>query len=270
MSPISSTKPGLAALPIAASRRKEGRISRKSSSRLPASSRDCCDNPVTLPPGRARLAIKPVPIGSLATANTMGMTDVTCFAAGTASPDVTITSTLSPTNSAAISAKRSLRPSAQRVSIATVRPSTQPSSFSRCTNAAVQELQLGAEPEPRKPIFGNLPDCCARAASGHAVTALPSSVMNSRRLMGCPQAEDHTLPYCEKSALCITAKSAARLPRWVRPGQTDHLPARLGHGAYDSVSGHPRNFFVAPQFVKALTHSNGRPAMARDLVSPLV
>src|SRR5262245_59734824 len=36
------------------------------------------------------------------------------------------------------------------------------------------------------------------------------------------------------------------------------------------VSGHPRNFFVAPQFVKALTHSNGRPAMARDLVSPLV
>jgi len=26
-------------------------------SRLPASSRDCCDNPVTLPPGRARLAV---------------------------------------------------------------------------------------------------------------------------------------------------------------------------------------------------------------------
>src|SRR6516165_6482416 len=110
----------------------------------------------------------------------------------------------------------------------------------------------------------------ARAAKGHAAAAPPSSVMNSRRLMGCPQAEDHTLPYCEKSALCITAKSAARLPRWVRLGQTDHLLARLGHGAYDSVSGHPRNFFVAPQFVKALTHSNGRPAMARDLVSPLV
>ena len=59
-------------------------------------------NPVTLPPGRAKLAIMPVPTGSLATANTMGMTDVTCFAAGTASPDVTMTSTLSRTNSAAI------------------------------------------------------------------------------------------------------------------------------------------------------------------------
>src|SRR5262245_61627279 len=99
---------------------------------------------------------------------------------------------------------------------------------------------------------GTTVGCCARAASGHAVTALPSSVMNSRRLMGCPQAEDHTLPYCEKNALCITAKSAARLPRWVRLGQTDHLPARLGHGAYDSVSGHPRNFFVAPSSSRLL------------------
>ena len=36
--------------------------------------------------------------------------------------------------------------------------------------------------------------CCARAANGHAA-ALPISVMNSRRLMGSPQAEDHTLPY---------------------------------------------------------------------------
>jgi len=56
-------------------------------------------------PGRARLATMPVPIGSLATVNTMGMVDVTCFAAGMASPDVTMTSTLSPTSSAAISAK---------------------------------------------------------------------------------------------------------------------------------------------------------------------
>jgi hypothetical protein len=40
-------------------------------------------------------------------------------------PDVTITLTLSWTNSAAISAKRSLRPSTQRYSIATVRPSAE-------------------------------------------------------------------------------------------------------------------------------------------------
>ena len=31
------------------------------------------------------------------------------------------------------------------------------------------------------------PDCCARAASGHATTALPRSVMNSRRCMSDPK-----------------------------------------------------------------------------------
>ena len=36
---------------------------------------------------------------------------------------------------------------------------------------------------PRTPMVGNLPGCCARAASGHAATAPPSSVMNSRRRM---------------------------------------------------------------------------------------
>ena len=34
-----------------------------------------------MPPGRARLATRPVPTGSPATANTIGMSDVACFAA---------------------------------------------------------------------------------------------------------------------------------------------------------------------------------------------
>src|SRR6516164_1642546 len=59
---------------------------------------------------------------------TFGITEVTCFAARTASvATVTMTSTLSWTNSAAISAARSVRPSVQRYSIAIVRPSIQPS-----------------------------------------------------------------------------------------------------------------------------------------------
>jgi hypothetical protein len=71
--------------------------------------------------------------GSPAAANTIGMTDVACLAARTGGVlCVRMTSTLSRTNSAAISAKRSLRPSAQRTSIATLRPSTQPSSRIRC------------------------------------------------------------------------------------------------------------------------------------------
>jgi hypothetical protein len=45
----------------------------------------------------------------------------------------------------------------------------------------VHGLQLEAAPEPRKPIFGSLPGCCARAASGKPATAPPSKVMNSRR-----------------------------------------------------------------------------------------
>src|SRR4029077_18572667 len=74
------------------------------------------DSPVTLPPGRAKLATTPVSTGSPAVANTIGITDVACFAARTGGVlCVRMTSTFSRTNSAANSAKRSLRPSAQRL-----------------------------------------------------------------------------------------------------------------------------------------------------------
>ena len=53
-----------------------------------------------------------------------------------------------------------------------------------------QPLHEGADPmavergvlAPRNPITG-IAGCCARAASGHAAAAPPSSVMNSRRPM---------------------------------------------------------------------------------------
>jgi hypothetical protein len=64
-----------------------------------------------LPPGRAKLVTRLFAIGSPATAKTIGITDVARLAAMTlAVPDVTMTSTLSRTKSAAISAKRSLLP----------------------------------------------------------------------------------------------------------------------------------------------------------------
>jgi hypothetical protein len=68
----------------------------------------------------------------------------------------------------------------QRTSIATVRPSIQPSSRNRCTNAAFHWAWVEGVPVPKRPMVGTLPACCARAASGHAA-APPSSVMNSRR-----------------------------------------------------------------------------------------
>ena len=172
--------------PMIASLRRPGNNSRKISIRFPARSGDCMDKPVTLPPGRDSEAARPLPTGS-AIAATMGIVAVTCCAALAAPPTVTMTPTLSRTNSFAIAVKRSLRPSAQRYSIATVRPSIQPSSRSRFTKAAVQLVQFDAVLAPRKPIVGTLPCCCAIAASGHAAAAPPSSVMNSRLLIRSPR-----------------------------------------------------------------------------------
>ena len=79
-----------------------------------------------------------MPTGSPIAAEMIGITDVACFAAMVeAVPHVTMTSTLSRTNSAAISAARSVRPSAPRYSTAIVRPSVQPSARSRCKKPVV-------------------------------------------------------------------------------------------------------------------------------------
>ena len=83
-----------------------GTASRKSSSRLLAISVDRIDSPVTLPPGRAKLAITPPRMGSAPNVKTMGMTSVACLNVLTAIEVETMTSTLSRTNSAAISAWR--------------------------------------------------------------------------------------------------------------------------------------------------------------------
>ena len=66
------------------------------------------DYPVTLPPGRAKLATKPSPTGSVAAAITIGIVLVAFFAAnGGVPPEVTIRSTLRPAKSAASSLSRS-------------------------------------------------------------------------------------------------------------------------------------------------------------------
>src|SRR5262249_35853648 len=76
---------------------------------------------------------------------------------------------------------RSYWPSAQRYSIATFCPSTKPISPRPLRNAARYSANVSNEPNPRNPITGIA--CCARAASGHAAAAPPSSVMNSRRFI---------------------------------------------------------------------------------------
>jgi hypothetical protein len=125
-----------------------------------------------------RRVTNPVPTGSAASKKTIGITEVTSFAAAAPIPCVRMTSTLRRTNSAAISEKRSVRPSAHRWVIATVRPSIQPSSLRRCTKLGNVLLVAAAEAVFKYPITG-IAACCARDAIGHAA-APPSSVMNSR------------------------------------------------------------------------------------------
>src|SRR5271154_5193946 len=87
-----------------------------------------------------------------------------------------------------------------------VRPSIQPSSRNRSTKAAVHALQIEAS-APRNPTVGSLPACCARAASGHVAAPPPTSVMNSRRLIGC--------------APLIVSDTLAR--RWALHGERDDV-----------------------------------------------
>src|SRR5215471_7830341 len=86
----------IAALAKIANLRRPGTASRKSSRRLAAVSPNWFDKPVRLPPGRARLATRPVLTGSFTVAKTIGIIAVACFAAIAAGVvDATMRSTLS-------------------------------------------------------------------------------------------------------------------------------------------------------------------------------
>src|SRR5262249_26382184 len=102
---------------------------------------DWDDRPVTFPPGRAKLETRPSPIGSLVIAKTIGISEVTCFAATAEVPALTITLVLRRTNSAVNCLARSGCPSDQRYSILAVLPSTQPSVRSRFTKALPTGLE---------------------------------------------------------------------------------------------------------------------------------
>jgi hypothetical protein len=85
-----------------ATRLTPGTACLSSSRRLPTSSEERLDTPVTLPLGRARLATSPLPTGSATKAKTMGRVPVACLAARVATMvGATMTSTLSATRSAA-------------------------------------------------------------------------------------------------------------------------------------------------------------------------
>ena len=117
----------------------------------------------------------------------MGTTDVTCLAAKTFGVAcVTMTSTLSRTNSAMIAGERCKRPSPQRYSIVTGL-TLDPTEFAQSLNKGGGPLGLRRRSGPAKQSNGRqLPFAVRAPTSGHAAAAPPSNVMNSRRFMPAP------------------------------------------------------------------------------------
>src|SRR5262245_39140422 len=121
-------------------------------------------SPVTLPPGRAKLAIRPSATGSTEVVITMGMVVVAFFVANTGAVDVpTMTSTLRRTSSATSSGRRSFFCSANRYSMVIFFPSIQPSLLSSCRNASTRTALPEAVLLSRKPMRNTFPVCCALA-----------------------------------------------------------------------------------------------------------
>ena len=169
-----------------ANRRRALTTSRKSSSRLPAISPNSFDRPVTLPPGRARLATRPVPTGSPAVPKTIGMTDVACFDAMTAAvPAVTMTSTLSWTTQPRFrqDARLSLCPAVLDCDRATFDPIV----LAHALNKGGGPFVLGGRClRAQEPDGRELCQRCARATRGQTA-APPRAAMKVRRLIQSPR-----------------------------------------------------------------------------------
>ena len=95
-------RPGSCGFHSNATRESFGMVSLSNSSRLPANTGAMVVNPVTFPPGRARLSTNPAETGSDRLKQTMGIVLVAFLAArASLTPGVTITSTLRRTSSSA-------------------------------------------------------------------------------------------------------------------------------------------------------------------------
>jgi len=140
------------------------------------------DRPVMLPPGRAKLATCPVPIGSAWTANTMGIVWVARRAGSTCVElPARMTSTLMRTSSAAISASgRALAPSVFRRRCSALR-----SSRDRAGHVGRPRWWATAWFRARSREFRPLdfPRLLRARRKRQAIAAPRSTAMNSRRLM---------------------------------------------------------------------------------------
>ena len=164
---VSWMRPGISFRGVnrTATRDSVGIASFNTSTRLPLTPVEKRTSPVTLPPGRARLANSPSK-GSWAVGTTMGICLVAALAASAAScVPATIRSTGSRTSSPARAGQISGRPRSHRRSRTIVRPSTYPLARSAVRNAS-SDGRVGGSPGTSTPMRGTLAVPCAAARRG--------------------------------------------------------------------------------------------------------
>src|SRR5262249_17266732 len=200
--------------------------------------------PVTLPLGRLMLATSPAATGSVPVAKTIGMVEVAALAASAGSPPplVNMTETCFLTSSDAIASSRSSWLSAQRYSIVTFWPSTEPASVRLLRNAAIRNAYSSAVVRPRMPITGRvrcaLGGCVQRI---DAAAAPPRAKMNARRFIAsasrASNQKDSTPPHrpllrCEISTrpMSLVGQTATWLTFHVK-SVPPLLPDILRHGS---------------------------------------
>ena len=163
--------------------------------------------PVTLPPGRDRLATKPLPTGSETFAKMMGMVRVCCSINAVMGVFcVRMRSGCSPTSSFANRCIKSASAAAQRASIRMLRPSVHPSVWS----PSLERREIGLS----FPVVHSIPH-------QHADAPHPLALL---RVCG------------ERPRECSTAERGYKLP----PSDVDcHFTPRWGHARCDNT--------IAPQ-----------------------
>ena len=205
-----------------------GTNSRRSSSRFGTTSPRKKLTPVTLPPGRERLATRPSWTGSSGITNTIGMVVVAALAAtaGAVPPDGTMTATCLQIRSVVSAGGRSSWFSAQRYSMA--------ASHLRHKLLLLNlgEVRAPLRVERRAPRIGSpVSPCCARAASGQyrratkqrdeptAVHSITSSAMASSE-GGIVRPSILAVGWLMTSSNlvdCSTGRSAGLVPLRIRP-----------------------------------------------------
>src|SRR5262249_31824985 len=129
---------------------------------------------------------------------------------------------------------------------------TNPASFRLCSNAVARCSEPAAVVLRRNPITGTA-DCCARAASGHATTALLKSLVNSRRLMAlpAPRTKSGSKDYHIFGPRIVSFVAPQRDRNHVRFGSKADIGACPRHVRFTPKSGHRNSVVECPLCAKS-------------------